>query len=417
WLGDTDPFGYLVDGCRKLGMVVIARTDPHAAHQDVYDAHPDWIAVDAEGSPRRHWSCGDYWVTCALGPYNFEFMTEVTREIVARYGVEGIFCNRWSGSGMCYCRHCRENFRNACGMDLPRSSDPQDPPRRHYMLWRQERLFELWRLWDAEIQKINPAARFIPNTGGGAMSDLDMATIGKLAPMMVADRQGRHGLVAAWANGKNGKEYRAALGRKPAAGLFSVGLEEPHRWKDAVQSDAELRVWVADGIAQGLRPWYCKFAGTLHDRRWLATVEDIFTWHHANEKYLRNLDNLATVGLVYSQQTANFYGGTAAGAKVEQHVLGFYQALIEARIPFEMVHDRMLDAENIELRIPAYEAGETEMIDLFERPDDPPYFGSAHVLMFSVVYPAEFQALKDKEWNVKKHEPVKYGRVKNGDFA
>ena len=28
-------------------MNVIARTDPHAVHQDVYDAHPDWIAVDA----------------------------------------------------------------------------------------------------------------------------------------------------------------------------------------------------------------------------------------------------------------------------------------------------------------------------------------------------------------------------------
>src|SRR3954453_13174857 len=28
WLGDSDPFGQLVGGCRKLNMVVIARTDP-----------------------------------------------------------------------------------------------------------------------------------------------------------------------------------------------------------------------------------------------------------------------------------------------------------------------------------------------------------------------------------------------------
>ena len=46
FLGDRDPFGDLVAGCRNLGMNVIARTDPHAAHQDVFDAHPDWIAVD-----------------------------------------------------------------------------------------------------------------------------------------------------------------------------------------------------------------------------------------------------------------------------------------------------------------------------------------------------------------------------------
>ena len=29
------------------------------------------------------------------------------------------------------------------------------------------------------------------------------------------------------------------------------------------------------------------------------------------------------------------------------HALGFYQALVEARIPFEMVHDRLLDAEHL----------------------------------------------------------------------
>ena len=50
WLGNMDPFGDLVAGCRKMNMVVVARTDPHAAHQDVYDAHPDWIAVDAAGT-------------------------------------------------------------------------------------------------------------------------------------------------------------------------------------------------------------------------------------------------------------------------------------------------------------------------------------------------------------------------------
>src|SRR5882762_283176 len=54
FLGDGDTFGEMVTGCRKLGMNIIARVDPHAAHQDVYDAHPDWIAVEANGQPQRH---------------------------------------------------------------------------------------------------------------------------------------------------------------------------------------------------------------------------------------------------------------------------------------------------------------------------------------------------------------------------
>src|SRR5215468_7842459 len=141
YMKDTDPFGDLVAGCRKLNMVIVARTDPHAVHQDVYDAHPDWIAVQADGTKRRHWAMPEWWVTCALGPYNFEFMTEVTREIVANYQVDGIFSNRWAGSGMCYCEHCQENFRKASGLELPRTANPQDEARRQYIVWRQERLF------------------------------------------------------------------------------------------------------------------------------------------------------------------------------------------------------------------------------------------------------------------------------------
>jgi len=343
WLGDRDVFGELVAGCRRLGMVVVARTDPHATYDDVQAAHPDWIAVDAEGRPRRHWASPEMWVTCGLGPYNFEFMTEVKREIMARYRVDGLFVNRWDGSGLCYCEHCRAGFRVATGRDLPRTTDPGDPAPRDYRQWREERLLALWRLWDSEVRKINPDSCVIPNTGGGATSRLDMKTIGARAPMLVADRQARHGLMAPWAIGMNAKEYRAAMGRKPVVGLFSVGVEEAYRWKDSVQSADEIRLWVADLLANGMRPWFTKFAGTLHDRRWLQPVEEIFAWCHGAEPYLRNERPLARVGLVYSQQTAWFSGGDRTRERVEDPTLGWYQALIESRIPFEMVHDRRLE--------------------------------------------------------------------------
>ena len=348
WMKDSDAFGELYEGCRKMGMVVVARTDPHAVHQDVYDAHPDWIMVDAQGNKRQHWAQPELWVTCALGPYNFEFMTQVHREILTLYKVDGIFTNRWAGSGMCYCEHCRGNFRDYSGLDLPRTSSPQDAARKAYILWKQKRLFDLWRLWDGEIRKLNPGARYVANAGGGALSDLDMKTIGELSETLFADRQARRGVTVPWANGKNGKEYRAALGRKAIVGIFSVGVEEAYRWKDSVQSDAEIKMWAHNGIANGLRPWFTKFAGTIRDPRWLKTVEDIYTWHHKHERYLRNEEPLARAALVYSQQTATFYGGPEEHAKVEDHTLGFYQALTEARLPFEMVHDGLLDAAHVD---------------------------------------------------------------------
>src|SRR5437588_726493 len=178
WLSKRpDYFSQVLDGCKKLGMVVIARTDPHATYDDV-----------------QH-----------------------------------------------------------------------DPARRNYILWREKRLFELWRLWDGEIQKINPKARYIANSGGGATSGLDMRTVGELTPTLFADRQGRSGVMAPWANGKNGKEYRSTLGRKAIGGIFHNGVVSPHRWPDSVQNGNETRIWVLDGVANGLRPWFNKVGASVHD--------------------------------------------------------------------------------------------------------------------------------------------------------
>lgn len=347
-LGDRDLFGEAVARCREMGMAVIARTDPHAARQDVFDTHPDWIAVEANGQPRPHWATPSVWVTCALGPYNFDFMTQVNNEIMRDYQVDALFGNRWAGSGMCYCEHCRRNFAEASGgMELPRSRNPQDPAFRAYLQWRQDRLFALWELWDRELRAINPEGHYVPNSGGGALSYLNMPRAAEKAHILFADRQSRHGVMPPWAAGKSGKEYRAALGDKPVGGIFSVGVEEKYRWKDSVQSGPELRVWVGDAIAQGMRPWFTKFSGTVHDGRWLPVVEELYRWHASAEKYLRNEANLAEVGLVFSQQTAAFYGGEQAVAKVEDHTQGWYQALVEARIPFEMVHDELLSPERL----------------------------------------------------------------------
>lgn len=74
-----------------------------------------------------------------------------------------------------------------------------------------------------------------------------------------------------------------------------------------------------------------------------------------------------------------------------------------------------MDAKNLELRIPAYEADEREMIDLFERPNDPPYFGSYHLLVFDTLHPqrfAEYGADCKKQFAA-----TWYQWTKNGNFA
>ncbi len=342
WLGDSDPFGALVAGCRALGMRVVARTDPHAVRDLVRAAHPDWIAVNADGSPRRHWANTDLWVTCALGPYNFEFMDAVHREIVTKYGVDGIFANRWAPQGGdCFCEHCTRNFKAATGHELPRA-DAGAVARREFVEWRTTRLTDLWKHWDATVRSVNPAARFIPN------GPPDLKTAGELADIQFTDNQARRGLTPPWANGHRAKEYRSVMGRRPIGGIFSVGVEERYRWKDSVQSAPEIELWVAEGTANGMRPWVTKFSGVLYDRRWLPVVERIYDWHFRHERYLRNQAPIARVALLFSEQTEKYHAGVSPTDRAGDHVLGMYHALVESRVPFELVHEAYLADESLD---------------------------------------------------------------------
>ena len=267
-------------------------------------------------------------------------MTQVHQEIMERYQPDGIFSNRWAGHGICYCEHCRKNFKEYSGLDLPQTNDKFNKTYQKYLEWSTNRLKELWLMWDSIIREVNSSSRFIPN------GFPDKVVTGQLSDIVFTDHQARSGVTMPWSNGKGAKELRASIGMKPLGGIFSVGVEEQYRWKDSVQTEAEIRVWVAEGTANGMRPWFTKFSGVLYDRRWLDIVDKIYQIHYRNESYLRNIAPMARVGMVFSEQNNN-YGEESWQQKSGDHTLGMYHALIEDRMPFEMVNDRLLDEEHL----------------------------------------------------------------------
>jgi hypothetical protein len=363
-----DPFGRIVEGCRKLNMVVVARTDSHSCLDDAAVAHPEWLNIDETGKPRRHMTMPETrLITCALGPYNFDFMTQVHREIVTKYRVEGIFCNRWQAGarGMCYCESCQKLYRAATGLDLPRGTSPQEAAR--YNAWVEVRLEELWRLWDRECQAINPKFRYFTNTG------ISIEKMNELAPTALVEQQAR-GQAQPWAMGTAAKQRRTAFGNKT---LISIaGITSGAR--QSVTTEAEARIWVTEGIANGLRPWVLKTSGVNPDKRWVAAYEKVYDWHWRAEKYMKNIEPLARVAVVTAGGgeggggAAGGRGGAAAatgpgrggragggappagggapgGPATGNASAGMYQALVEGRIPFELVGDGQLsDAAKVD---------------------------------------------------------------------
>jgi len=73
---------------------------------------------------------------------------------------------------------------------------------------------------------------------------------------------------------------------------------------------------VLDGVANGLRPWFNKVGASVHDHRWLKTVEDLYVWHWKNERYLRNEDPVARVAEI----TAIDFFGAPGREAVERQI-------------------------------------------------------------------------------------------------
>ena len=350
----VDPFGDMVAACKKLGMRVLARIDPHAMNAAAAAAHPEWALTGPDGQIKRHGSAPDLTLTCAYGPYNFELMPKVIEEIAQRYPVDGFFGNRWNGSGTCYCQSCRTLYHAASGQEIPADPDPSKLEGRRYAAWVEDRLFALMDLWNAAARKHRPQTFFIPGGDRRGLVDLNGPALSKRLPLAFCDRQARSSDDSGWGTGpevwgagRYTRELRAFMKDKPVGHIISVGVEEAYRWKDSVQSPAEIRIWAAGAIAQGARPWITKFNAKPLDRRWMDVVRQIYSWHHANEAYLRNSGNLARVAIVHSPRTTAYLGGWNQRGQLEGHSRGFYQAALESRVPFDLIDEDFLDETSL----------------------------------------------------------------------
>ena len=345
-IGHTDPFGALVEGARKLGMHVMARVDPPAIHDDAAAAHPEWVAVDAQGEPRRHWAYPEVWVTNAYGAYNTEFMPDVVREITREYDIDAIFANRWQGHGIDYSEDSRRRFRDVSGYDLPLAANADDPAFQAWLQWRRRVLTDVIAQWDGVVKSERPHASFIPNMSGASLMEFDLSVVARHCPFLVVDHQGRKGLEVAWAAGRNGKRIRATFPDRPVVLITSVGPEEEFRWKDAVTSGEEIQLWINNGTAHGLRPWFTKFNGVVPDPRWVQPVVDAFALQARLEPVLEGMRPTAEIAMVDPSTTLRHWAPETRG-EAEKQDLGFYHALVEARVPFELVSDQVMTTESL----------------------------------------------------------------------
>ena len=351
FLGDHDLFGDLCRVAHEDGLVVFARMDSGRVNEEFYKAHPDWFSIDKEGHP--FFREGLY-TTCVNGPYYKEHIPAILKEIAMQYHPEGFTDNSWAGLGpndICYCENCKKSFRDKTGKEIPGVKNWDDPVYRDWIEWNYNRRLELWD-FNNRITKSTggPNCTWSGMNRGIVISSgtfRDLKEICSHADIIMLDHQSRSDTAGFQQNAEAGKCIHGLLGWDKIA-PESMAMYGP---RIASKAAPEAQMWMLEGIAGGISPWWHHVSGYHEDRRMYHTAEPIYRWHKANEEFLYNRKPVATVGVVWSQRNTDFYGRDDTNLMVELPWRGIVQALVRARIPFLPVHADHIDRDAAQLSV------------------------------------------------------------------
>lgn len=352
FLKGMDLFGKLCRAAHDEGLAVFARMDSNRAHQEFFDAHPDWFSIDGNGKPYK---AADLYLSCIFSPYYTEHIPAILNEIVTLYKPEGFTDNSWSGIGrdmICYCHYCRRDFKTKTGNDIPFEKNWNDPVYRQWIRWNYDRRLEIWEL----NNKTTKAAGGVDcvwagmNSGsitGQSRSFRDLREICRRADIIMLDHQARGENELLQHNTETGLLVHGLLGWDKlipeSMAIYQAGLPT---FRLSSKPLAEARMWMINGIAGGIQPWWHHVAAYHEDRRMYDTAAPVMQWQKEHEALLVNREPLASVGVVWSQQNTDFFGRDDAGERVDLPWQGITRALVRARIPYIPVHADDIEKES-----------------------------------------------------------------------
>jgi hypothetical protein len=348
-LGGRDFFGGIVAAAREDGLAVLARMDINRAVQGFYEARPEWFARHRDGTPFI--TQGRY-LSCLNSGYYKEFIPEVLKEIIERYHPDGFTDNSWTGiprNEICCCDTCRRLFREYSGRELPETADYHDPVYRAWIRWSYKSRVDNWDLFNQVTAEYGGGdclwLGMISANAIGRGHFTDLRELAGRTKIFMVDSQSRD-TTGFEQNSLNGVLLHQLAGWDKiipeSSASYVRGLQAYRR---SASTPLELQLWMLEGIAGGISPWWHIVGSSQEDKRIFAVHLPVLKWHQKYEKYLYNRRPLANVGIIWSQENVEYGGGLMEKGKVQQAWRGAVMALTRAGIPFLPVNAEDIDRQ------------------------------------------------------------------------
>jgi Beta-galactosidase trimerisation domain len=140
------------------------------------------------------------------------------------------------------------------------------------------------------------------------------------------------------------------MGNRPVAAVTaSYSRSGRIMWRNVTGEPAEAECRMAQTAAAGGIVWYHWLGleqGFKEDRRWQKVGRDFLSWHARYDKHFQNLRSLAKVAILAAPKSNTLYDAPSPEEKTDS-IEGMYAVLVEARIPFDFVHEEDVSEERL----------------------------------------------------------------------
>ncbi len=341
------------------------------AGSQIYKKHPDWVQRRIDGEPTSQHGCKGM---CPNSPYR-EYLLKLIREISKNYPVDGFFIDELSLQSWCTCRYCQEKFRKDQGEDIPTQQNWSSPQFKKFISWRFDCISSFARDIYKTVKEIDNSLvcthqYHFPLSITLSPDDQEYPTriyqgrlpsehIGWYRPTFYAQKL--EDLIK-YEDIVSTETYRRYVGQP----LWWVGLctkylrdksqgkpvlvltEYPFLpWDLSSCSPAELKIGIADIVANGGCPEFAMYGPNIGDPRGWESVKEMYQMLKGLESYLVNLRSNACVAVLHSDNSATYYGGKNCQKEYLDEVIGMCKALVEEHIPFDLISEEKIDPREL----------------------------------------------------------------------
>lgn len=339
---------------KRLGVRILA-VYPPCLQGEVYETRPQWrhIATNTTVIPStdmKQFPHGG--MLCLLGPYS-DFMIDVLAEILTKFpDVDAFSFDGLHYGGVCYCEHCRTNYRAETNQEIP-DADLRNPEFRRYQHWADRRMENVVQRMQQRLKTIKPEVALVTwSTNAGRFGHFLSIPRNMPARMnLLFDAPDQE----FWLDESNrGTTIVPAFANAYiwATTNHRVAFSEPYLMshgnpygKDSFPPHEVLRRMML-AITYGTAP----SIAVAQPARLQDAVYDCLDEVQRRSDWLTHKSPEPWAAIVMSDNTRNFYGQNA-GLVEERYlgsVLGTFRAAIEEHLPITVINDWNLNKEDLE---------------------------------------------------------------------